>query len=157
RCWFPWCRRCGRSSKPQRPAGSSSYRVSRSRGPRHPRPKSARGKEHETGNRLAFNGSMRIAQISPLYERVPPMLYGGTERVVSHLVEELVRRGNDVTLFASGDSRTSAELVSPIARALRLDNDISDPLAPHVVLLSEVFARAEEFDLIHSHVDYLAF
>ena len=100
---------------------------------------------------------MRIAHISPLYERVPPMLYGGTERVVSYLVEEQVRRGHEVTLFASGDSRTSADLVSPIARALRLDHDISDPLAPHVVLLSQVFERAEEFDLIHSHIDYLAF
>jgi len=100
---------------------------------------------------------MRIAQISPLYERVPPMLYGGTERVVSHLVEEQVRRGHDVTLFASGDSRTSAELIAPIARALRLDHDISDQLVPHVILLSQVFDRAEEFDLIHSHVDYLAF
>ena len=100
---------------------------------------------------------MRIAHISPLYERVPPMLYGGTERVVSYLVEEQVRRGHEVTLFASGDSRTSAELVSPIARALRLDHDVSDPLAPHVVLLSQVFERAEEFDLIHSHIDYLAF
>jgi len=100
---------------------------------------------------------MRIAQISPLYERVPPMLYGGTERVVFHLVEELVRRGHDVTLFASGDSRTTADLVSPIARALRLDHDVTDALAPHVVLLSEVFERAEEFDLIHCHVDYLAF
>jgi glycosyltransferase involved in cell wall biosynthesis len=100
---------------------------------------------------------MRIAQISPLYERVPPMLYGGTERVVFHLVEEQVRRGHDVTLFASGDSRTSADLVSPIARALRLDHDISDTLAPHIVLLAQVFERAEEFDLIHSHVDYLAF
>src|SRR5262245_27610420 len=100
---------------------------------------------------------MRIAQIYPLYERVPPMLYSGTERVVSHLVDELVPPGHAVTLFAIACSRTSAELVSPIARALRLDTDISDPLAPHVVLLSEVFARAEEFDLIHSHVDYLAF
>jgi len=85
------------------------------------------------------------------------MLYGGTERVVFHLIEELVRRGHDVTLFASGDSRTGADLVSPISRALRLDHDISDPLAPHVVLLSQVFEPAEEFDLIHSHVDYLAF
>jgi glycosyltransferase involved in cell wall biosynthesis len=100
---------------------------------------------------------MRIAQIAPLYERVPPMLYGGTERVVSHLVEEQVRRGHDVTLFASGDSRTSADLVSPIARALRLDHDVSDPLAPHVVLLSQVFERADEFDLIHCHIDYMAF
>ena len=77
--------------------------------------------------------------------------------MVYNLVEEQVRRGHEVTLFASGDSRTSADLVSPIARALRLDHDISDPLAPHVVLLAQAFERAAEFDLIHSHVDYLAF
>jgi glycosyltransferase involved in cell wall biosynthesis len=85
------------------------------------------------------------------------MLYGGTERVVSHLVEEQVRRGHEVTLFASGDSRTGAALVSPIPRALRLDLGTSDMLAPHVVELSQVFERASEFDLIHCHVDYLAF
>ncbi len=85
------------------------------------------------------------------------MLYGGTERVVYHLVEEQVRRGHEVTLFASGDSRSSADMVSPIPRALRLDLDANDPLAPHVVLMSQVFEQAEEFDLIHCHVDYMAF
>jgi glycosyltransferase involved in cell wall biosynthesis len=109
------------------------------------------------GNALATPLRMRIAQVAPLYERVPPMLYGGTERVVSHLVEEQVRRGHEVTLFASGDSRTGAALVSPIPRALRLDLGTSDMLAPHVVELSQVFERASEFDLIHCHVDYLAF
>jgi glycosyltransferase involved in cell wall biosynthesis len=101
--------------------------------------------------------SWRIAQVAPLYERVPPALYGGTERVVSYLTEELVRRGHSVTLFASGDSRTAADLVPPIPRALRLDADIRDHLAPHVVELGQVFERADEFDLIHCHVDYLAF
>jgi glycosyltransferase involved in cell wall biosynthesis len=100
---------------------------------------------------------MRIAHVAPLYERVPPMLYGGTERVVSHLVEEQVRRGHEVTLFASGDSRTRASLVSSIPRALRLDLDVGDPLAPHMIELAQVFERAADFDLIHSHIDYLAF
>jgi glycosyltransferase involved in cell wall biosynthesis len=100
---------------------------------------------------------MRIAQVAPLYERVPPRLYGGTERVVSYLSEELVRRGHRVTLFASGDSLTGARLVSPVPRALRLDPQTRDPLAPHVIELSQVFERAAEFDLIHCHVDYLAF
>lgn len=100
---------------------------------------------------------MRIAQVSPLYERVPPRFYGGTERVVSYLTEELVRRGHIVTLFASGDSETRARLVSTAPRALRLDGAAADPLAAHVVQLAEVFQRAREFDVIHSHVDYLAF
>ena len=100
---------------------------------------------------------MRIAHVAPLYERVPPRLYGGTERVVSFLVEEQVRRGWDVTLFASGDSRTGASLVAPVARALRLDARAGDQLAPHVVELSQAFDRAGEFDLVHCHVDYLAF
>jgi glycosyltransferase involved in cell wall biosynthesis len=100
---------------------------------------------------------MRIAQVAPLYERVPPRLYGGTERVVAYLTEELVRRGHQVTLCASGDSVTTARLMSPVARALRLDPETRDPVAPHVVELSQVFERAHEFDLIHCHVDYLAF
>lgn len=100
---------------------------------------------------------MRIAQVAPLYERVPPALYGGTERVVSYLTDELVRRGHDVTLFASGDSRTRARLAPAAARALRLDPDAGDTLSPHVIELAQVFGRADEFDLIHCHVDYLAF
>ncbi len=98
---------------------------------------------------------MRIAHVAPLYERVPPMLYGGTERVIYHLVEEQVRRGHAVTLFASGDSVTSAEVVAPVDHALRLDPP-PDQLAPHVLELAQVFERADEFDLIHGHVDYLA-
>ncbi len=100
---------------------------------------------------------MRIAQVAPLYEPVPPRLYGGTERVVSWLTEELVRRGHTVTLFASGDSRTRARLVAATPRALRLDPSGPDAVAAHVVELSQVFAQADAFDLIHCHVDYLAF
>jgi glycosyltransferase involved in cell wall biosynthesis len=100
---------------------------------------------------------MRIAQVAPLYERVPPALYGGTERVVSYLTEELVQRGHDVTLFASGDSVTRARLTAATAKALRLDRDAGDMLSPHVIELARVFERADEFDVIHCHVDYLAF
>jgi glycosyltransferase involved in cell wall biosynthesis len=98
---------------------------------------------------------MRIAQIAPLYERVPPLMYGGTERVVSYLTEELVRQGHDVTLFASGDSITQARLVACSERSLRLDGCVIDPLAHHFVLLEQVFARADEFDILHFHIDYL--
>jgi glycosyltransferase involved in cell wall biosynthesis len=100
---------------------------------------------------------MRIAQVAPLYESVPPHGYGGTERVVSYLTEELVRQGHQVTLFASGDSATSAELVAPRRRALRLDGSCVDPLACHLVLLEQVVALAANFDLIHFHIDYLHF
>ena len=99
---------------------------------------------------------MRIAQISPLFEAVPPKLYGGTERVVSFLTEELVAMGHDVTLFASGDSVTSARLVSAWPRALRLDPDLRDPLAPQILQLEEVGRRAPEFDVMHFHTDYQA-
>ena len=98
---------------------------------------------------------MRIAQIAPLYERVPPVMYGGTERVVSYLTEELVRQGHDVTLFASGDSITRARLVPCSERSLRLDKHVVDPLAHHYVLLEEVFARVNDFDVLHFHIDYL--
>jgi glycosyltransferase involved in cell wall biosynthesis len=103
------------------------------------------------------DSSLRVAQVAPLYERVPPALYGGTERVVSYLTEELVRRGHRVTLFASGDSVTAARLTAATAKALRLDSDAWDTLSPHVIELAQVFERANEFDLIHCHVDYLAF
>jgi hypothetical protein len=85
---------------------------------------------------------MKIAQVAPLYESVPPARYGGTERVVSYLTEELVRLGHDVTLFASGDSRTSARLVPTARRALRLDPECHDPIARHLLLLEQVFAEA---------------
>jgi glycosyltransferase involved in cell wall biosynthesis len=100
---------------------------------------------------------MRIAQIAPLHEAVPPKLYGGTERVVSYLTEELVEMGHDVTLFASGDSVTSAHLVSIWPRALRLDPAIRDPIAPHMLLMEEVRRRAEDFDVLHFHMDYWPF
>jgi glycosyltransferase involved in cell wall biosynthesis len=98
---------------------------------------------------------MRIAQVAPLYESVPPKLYGGTERVVSYLTEELVHQGHEVTLFASGDSTTQARLISPCPQALRLDRKCVDQLAHHLVLLDQVFERLEEFDVIHFHIDYL--
>ena len=100
---------------------------------------------------------MRIAQVAPLYESVPPHCYGGTERVVSYLTEELVRQGHDVTLFASGDSVTKAELIAPCPRSLRLDDTCVDQLAHHIVLLEQVFQNADRFDLIHFHIDYLHF
>jgi glycosyltransferase involved in cell wall biosynthesis len=100
---------------------------------------------------------MRIAQIAPLFESVPPRLYGGTERVVSYLTEELVRQGHQVTLFASGDSITSAELVRCIPCALRLDPSVRDPLPHHMVMLDKVAERAGEFDVLHFHIDYLHF
>ena len=100
---------------------------------------------------------MRIAQVAPLYESVPPKLYGGTERVVSWLTDELVRLGHDVTLFASGDSLTTAHLVPACKKALRLDSSCVDQLAHHVLMLDQVFSEKENFDLIHFHVDYLHF
>lgn len=98
---------------------------------------------------------MRIAQIAPLYERVPPRLYGGTERIVSYLTEELVRQGHEVTLFASGDSKTSAKLVRCCDMALRLNPIVRDPLPYHVIMLEEVRQRADEFDVLHFHIDLL--
>jgi glycosyltransferase involved in cell wall biosynthesis len=100
---------------------------------------------------------MKIAQVSPLYESVPPEQYGGTERVVSYLTEELVKRGHEVTLFASGDSITNAELAPCCPRSLRTDPGCFDPLAHHYMMLEEVFRRASQFDLIHFHIDYLHF
>jgi glycosyltransferase involved in cell wall biosynthesis len=99
---------------------------------------------------------MRIAQVAPLAESVPPRFYGGTERVVSGLTEELVRRGHDVVLFASGDSDTSAELVACCPEGLRLHPTSLDHVAYAMIELGKVSARAREFDIIHSHLDYLA-
>ncbi|CAG2133752.1 glycosyltransferase family 4 protein [Cupriavidus plantarum] len=98
---------------------------------------------------------MRIAQIAPLAERCPPILYGGTERIVSYLTEELVSQGHDVTLFASGDSVTRAALVSSCSGAMRLDTEIRDPSPYYLMMLDEVVARAHEFDVIHFHIDML--
>ena len=100
---------------------------------------------------------MRIAQIAPLHEAVPPKLYGGTERVVSFLTEELVNLGHDVTLFASGDSVTSADLNASWPRALRLDPAIRDPIAPHMLMMEQVARRIDEFDVLHFHMDYWPF
>ena len=100
---------------------------------------------------------MRIAQVAPLFESVPPKYYGGTERVVSHLTEELVRQGHEVTLFASGDSVTKAHLVAACRRALRLDKHCIDQLSHQVLMLEHVFQRVAEFDIVHFHVDYLHF
>jgi glycosyltransferase involved in cell wall biosynthesis len=100
---------------------------------------------------------MRIAQVAPLYESVPPRLYGGTERVVSYLTEELVRQGHRVTLFAAGDSTTRAELVHVVPRALRLDASSTSDVAPHLRMLERVLSRSQDFDIVHFHVDALAF
>jgi glycosyltransferase involved in cell wall biosynthesis len=100
---------------------------------------------------------MRIAQIAPLTEAIPPKLYGGTERVVSWLTEELVTLGHDVTLFASGDSQTSAKLDAVWPKALRLDGSVRDPLSLHVLMLERVRRRADEFDILHFHLDYHSF
>ncbi len=98
---------------------------------------------------------MRIAQIAPLHERVPPRLYGGTERVVSFLTEELVRQGHDVTLFASGDSETSARLVPCCEMALRLNPSVRDHLPYHMIMLEKVRQRLDQFDILHFHIDLL--
>jgi glycosyltransferase involved in cell wall biosynthesis len=100
---------------------------------------------------------MKIAQVAPLYESVPPKLYGGTERVVSYLTEALVAEGHEVTLFASGDSQTTAQLVAACPQALRLHPNCVDQLAHHFVMLDEVMRRAADFDVIHFHIDYLHF
>src|SRR5258705_1457143 len=102
---------------------------------------------------------MRIARVAPLTEAVPPRLYGGTERVVHWLTEELVALGNEVTLFASGDSRTSAKLEPTWPKALRLDGSVRDPNALHMVMLERVRQKCddEEFDFLHFHLDYYPF
>jgi glycosyltransferase involved in cell wall biosynthesis len=99
---------------------------------------------------------MRIAQIAPLWERVPPFRYGGIELIVNLLTEELVRRGHEVTLFASGDSLTTAQLHSVHDRALRLDEQIKEPGVYEQLILSRVYHQAEQFDVIHSHVGCIA-
>src|SRR6202000_2525537 len=103
------------------------------------------------------SGEMKIAQVAPLTEAVPPRLYGGTERVVHWLTEELVALGHEVTLYASGDSQTSAKLEAPWPRALRLDSSIRDPNALHIMMLERVRQRAHEFDMLHFHLDYYPF
>src|SRR2546421_7568475 len=98
---------------------------------------------------------MRIAQLAPLVESVPPKLYGGTERVIAWLVKELVELGQDVTLFATGDSKVGAKLVPVWPRALRLGRPRSDPVAAQAASLEAIARRAAEFDVIHAHIDWL--
>jgi glycosyltransferase involved in cell wall biosynthesis len=121
-------------------------RVGRSRATRSPKGREGRG-----------SYLMKIAQVAPLHESVPPKYYGGTERIVSYLTEELVRQGHEVTLFATADSYTKARLVPVSKRSLRLDGNCQDHMAHHVLLLEHVAQFAREFDLIHYHIDYLHF
>ena len=100
---------------------------------------------------------MKIAQVAPLMEAVPPKLYGGTERIVSYLTDQLAELGHEVTLFASGDSLTKATLEPVWPCALRLDSSMRDCLAPHIVMLEQVARRADEFDIVHLHLDYLGY
>jgi glycosyltransferase involved in cell wall biosynthesis len=100
---------------------------------------------------------MKIAQIAPLIESVPPRLYGGTERIVSYLTEELVALGHDVTLFASGDSITLANLVPCVPRALRLDANVRDPIPYYMLMLDRVRQQADDFDILHFHIDQFQF
>jgi glycosyltransferase involved in cell wall biosynthesis len=100
---------------------------------------------------------MKIAQVAPLMESVPPRLYGGTERIVSYLTEELVRLGHEVTLFASGDSITSAELVGCVPQALRLDPNVRDTIPYYMLMLDRVRQQAEDFDILHFHIDQFQF
>jgi glycosyltransferase involved in cell wall biosynthesis len=100
---------------------------------------------------------MRIAQVAPLWESVPPKLYGGTERIVSYLTEELVRLGHDVTLFASGDSVTRAQLHPICTQALRLNRGIFNRDAPMTMLMEQALGKPGDFDIVHSHLDFLGF
>jgi glycosyltransferase involved in cell wall biosynthesis len=100
---------------------------------------------------------MKIAQIAPLIESVPPRLYGGTERVVSYLSEALVELGHEVTLFASGDSMTTARLVPCVPAALRLDPKVKDPIPYYMLMLDRVRQQADDFDILHFHIDQFHF
>jgi glycosyltransferase involved in cell wall biosynthesis len=100
---------------------------------------------------------MKIAQVAPLDERVPPHCYGGTERIVSYLTEELISQGHDVTLFASGDSLTRARLIAPCEHSLRLDSHCKIPLLPHLFQLDQVLQNAAAFDVIHFHTSFMHF
>jgi glycosyltransferase involved in cell wall biosynthesis len=150
-------RRCMRMRGHPAPRVSSSRLGSE---PRHSEPAGSFGRLHRQQNSgsywlLVGVHPVKIAQIAPLIESCPPQLYGGTERIVSYLTEELVRQGHDVTLFASGDSRTSARLEAFSEKALRLDPKVGDPTPYHMVMLDSVRARANEFDVLHFHVDVL--
>src|SRR6516165_5596572 len=113
---------------------------------------------NQVSGRTCGRSNMKIAQIAPLAESIPPKLYGGTERIVSYLTEELVSQKHDVTLFASADSRTKARLAPACESALRLSSRaIIDPFVHYVRLLELVFRQAHEFDILHFHIDYLHF
>jgi glycosyltransferase involved in cell wall biosynthesis len=130
--------------------------MQRRRGQQGPVVRCANWKVRRAHNGLAI-GTMRIAQIAPLYESVPPKLYGGTERVVSYLTEELIRLGHDVTLFASGDSITSATLNASHPTSLRLDRTCKDQLSPHILMIERAVQAACTFDILHFHVAPLHF
>jgi glycosyltransferase involved in cell wall biosynthesis len=100
---------------------------------------------------------MKIAQVAPLIESVPPRLYGGTERIVSYLTEELVAQGHDVTLFASADSTTSARLVACCDQALRLNSAVRDPIPYCMIMLDKLRRMASQFDILHFHIDQFHF
>ena len=100
---------------------------------------------------------MKIAQIAPLMESVPPRLYGGSERIASYLTDELVRAGHEVTLFASGDSVSSARLVPCVPMALRLDANVRDPIPYYMLMLDRVRRLAEDFNILHFHIDQFHF
>lgn len=104
-----------------------------------------------------MENKMKIGQVAPLHESIPPRLYGGTERIVHYLTEELVKAGNEVTLFATGDSITKGRLIANVEEGLRLKQSCTDPLAHHIVQMQEVIERAPEFDILHFHTDYLHF
>ena len=116
-----------------------------------------RALENSADKQFHASRPLRIAQLAPLYERTPPDLYGGTERVVSYLTEELVRRGHDLTLFASGDSVTSAKLVPGSRRSLRLAGLTNIGPVLHLPMLADIYENAKHFDVIHSHLDYWCF
>src|SRR5262249_7321119 len=101
------------------------------------------------------DSSMRIAQVSPLYASVPPKGYGGTERIVSYITEELVNQGHDVTLYASGDSKTKARLISPCPRSFRADQNTSDSVVFTLLMLEQLFRDIDRYDIVHFHIDSL--
>src|SRR5271170_1736018 len=146
----PAAQRCRRSAFKQSRAHASKISNARS---------TVLNRTNESKGRYSLSGAprMRIAQIAPLYERIPPKLYGGTERVVSYITEELVRRGHQVTLFASGDSQTGAKLVPGSEQALRLQGKPELGMSLQLAMLADVFGARDPFDIVHSHIDYWSF
>jgi glycosyltransferase involved in cell wall biosynthesis len=141
-----------------RPSYQSRSTSLRWRRPTGPQKTSRDDAEHFAPNAVLFpEMKVKIAQIAPLAESVPPRMYGGTERIVSYLTEELVELGHEVTLFASGDSITSADLVSCATKALRLDTAIKDIIPYYMLMLDRVRQQANEFDILHFHIDHFHF